>query len=88
MRNTTVGLLVLLLLATAPACGSGAEEDATPPKAAKAAAIADEIAGNPDEDLGQILKRHGVTEEEFRALMFEIAEDEALSAAYENARRR
>jgi hypothetical protein len=88
MRNTTIGLLVLLLFATVPACGTGAEEDAIPPKAAKAAAIADEIAGNPNEDLGQILERHGLTEEEFRALMFEIAEDEALSAAYERARKR
>jgi len=87
--RTLATLCLAVLLA---ACGGdrtdsndGGAEPAAPSKAVRAATIANEIAANPD-NAEAILKEHGMTEAEFEALMFEIAEDEALSEAYEKAR--
>jgi hypothetical protein len=60
---------------------------AVPEKAARAARIADAIAAEPDR-ADAILEENGLSREEFEALLYEIAEDEALSQAYQAARRR
>lgn len=90
MRRTAI-LFALLLAAcggspeTSPASGGSAP--AVPEKAAKAAALAKELEANPD-DADAILKSHGMTQQQFEDLMFEIAADEALSEAYARARAR
>jgi hypothetical protein len=69
-------LLGLMLAACGgdPAAGSGSKAD-------KAATIAKEVNASPD-DAEAILKKHGMTEEEFEALMFEIADDPKLAEDY------
>ena len=84
---TRAAILLSVLLA---ACGSGAKTPSpgatstVPPKAAKAAAVAKELKANPD-DADAILGRHGMTQQQFEDLMFEIAADEELTKAYEQA---
>ena len=82
----TVFLLVSLLLVGWGQAGSGDGGSAVPDKAVKAAKIADAIAANPDQ-MESILEEHGMTTDEFEALLYEISEDEALSNAYEAARK-
>jgi hypothetical protein len=83
---TSLALLSLLLVA----CGGTGESDnggdGAAGKAGKAAAIADAIASNPAQ-MESILEKHGMTTEEFEALLYEISEDETLSNAYEAARK-
>ncbi len=52
--------------------------------AAKAAATAKELKAAPD-DAEEILKKHGMTEQSFEELMFEIAEDPEKSKAFSEA---
>ena len=88
MRRTAILLSVLLF-----ACGGGAEKGsaptggsapAAPSKAVKAAALSRELRANPD-DADAILERNGMTRPQFEDLMYEIAADEELSKAYEQA---
>lgn len=51
-------------------------------KAEQAVTIAKELRAKPDE-AEAILKKHNLTEEQWEALMFEIAEDPALSEKFE-----
>ncbi len=60
------------------------EENASE-KVRVAAEIAAAIEARPDDAAG-ILASHGMTEDSFESLMYEIAADPALSAAYESAR--
>jgi hypothetical protein len=89
MRTAVPIFFLCAFLVGLAGCSNGGKTDGevVPPKAAKAATIADEIAANPD-SAEEILKNHGMTRAEFEALMYEIAEDEALSASYERARKR
>ena len=86
MTCRTALFLPLLLVA----CGSGSQKapspgaTTTPPKAAQAAAIAKDIRANPD-DADAILAKHGMTRQQFEDLMYEIAADEDLTKAYEQA---
>jgi hypothetical protein len=84
---------VLLLGVTA--CGRGEEkaaspvvaEEATPDRAATAAALANAIAANPALT-DSILSVAGFTPDSFQQLMYEIAIDSAMSASYTAARAR
>lgn len=87
MRYAIAAFLVTTLLIAACGSNGASEGGAVPPKAAKAAAIAAEIDENPDA-FEAILEKHGMTADEFQALMYEIAADEELTAAYEKARAR
>jgi hypothetical protein len=62
-----------------PASAAAEEDDAL-----RAAAIAREIRAAPD-DTEAILERHGLTIEEFEALMYDIAADPEASQRYETA---
>ena len=86
MRRTSLFLPLLLV-----ACGGGSQKapspgatTTTPPKAAQAAAIAKDLRANPD-DADAILAKHGMTRQQFEDLMYEIAADEELTKAYEQA---
>lgn len=88
MRKTAILLCALLF-----ACGGGADKGAAPSggaapaapsKATKAAALAKEIGARPD-DADAILEKNGMTRAQFEELMYEIAADEELSKAYEQA---
>jgi hypothetical protein len=68
---------------TAPAV---AEADALPPAVARAVAVARGIAANPAA-ADSILAAHGLTAAGLDSLMYTIAEDSALAAAYNNAMR-
>ena len=84
---TRAAILLSVLLA---ACGSGTKTTSSggtstvPPKVAKAAAVTKELKANPD-DADEILGRHGMTQQQLEDLMFEIAADEELTKAYEQA---
>ena len=88
--------LTMLLALCAAACtqqssdtnGGGGSDQPIPPKVQKAATIANAIEAAPPEKTEAILAEHEMTVESFRALMFEIAEDESLTAAFERARKR
>lgn len=67
-----------VLVFTLGACGGTA---ATGADSNKAVTIAKEIKASPD-DAEAILKKHGMTEEQFEALMFEIAEDPKRAEAF------
>ncbi|HEY8374991.1 MAG TPA: hypothetical protein VIK91_00825 [Nannocystis sp.] len=69
--------LFSVLLTLTVACGGAADG-----KAEQAIAIAKELRANPAE-AEAILKKHNLTVEQWEALMFEIAEDPALSAKFE-----
>jgi hypothetical protein len=84
--RTSMMLLLLLPILVSGCGGTDDGEAAAPEKAVQAAAIADEIAADPD-SFDQVLTKHGMTAEQFQDLMFEIAEDDVLSAAYEAARK-
>jgi hypothetical protein len=51
-------------------------------KVDKAAAVARALEA-PGQTPDQVLQQHGMTEQQFNDLLFEIAEDEAMSAAYD-----
>ena len=76
------------------ACSGGEAPTAEPtPETQKAEAdpvqTAAEIANAIDGDPGtadEVLKKHGMTEEAYRALLYDIAEDPAKSAAFVEAR--
>jgi hypothetical protein len=75
---------------TDPAAAPGAPveaEAAAPldPRVAKAVEVADAIASAP-EDADAILEKHGLDRDKLDAMLFEIARDPALSAAYKTAR--
>ena len=82
-------LLASVLIAVGCSQGSsdGSGGGAVPEKVTKAATIANEIESSPDQ-AAEILQRHGMTTEEWTALMYEIAENDAWSAAFEAARKR
>ena len=68
-----------MLVFTLGACGgdkagAGADSD-------KAVTIAKEIKASPN-DAEAILKKHGMTEDQFEALMFEIADDPKQAEAF------
>jgi len=86
MRTALLSLLLLSLALVSCGDSGGGGDSAAPAKAVKAAAIADEIAKSPDQ-METILEKHGMTVTEFEALLFDISEDEALSEAYEAARK-
>ena len=90
MRRTAI-LSALLLAACSGSAdkspASGGTAPAIPEKAAKAARLAKELEANPD-DADAILQRHGMTQQQFEDLMYEIAADETLSEAYARARAR
>ena len=67
-----------------PATATDAEAAALPDKVETAVAIARELATDPG-DAQAILDRHGLTEEGFDDLMYEIAADPELTAAYRDA---
>jgi hypothetical protein len=69
---------------TEPAAGT---ESAAPlaDDVQKAVTIANEIDASPDR-AAEILAAHGMTQDEFQALMYEIAQDPAKSEAYAQAR--
>jgi len=88
MRGAAI-LLSFLLCACGGSAGkgtapTGGSTQAVPPKAAKAAALSKEIRANPD-DADAILERSGMTRAQFEELMYEIAADEELSKAYQDA---
>lgn len=80
----------------APAGDSGSAEPANSATSAPeaqgmedvqtAAMIAREVEANPDR-AAEILESHGMTQESFQQLMYEIAADPARSEAYEAARK-
>lgn len=96
MARTAFALFLLsCLLLAAPGCGAPETEqvpatgdvaDAVdlPDQVATAVAIARELAADPG-DGEAILDRHGLTEEGFDQLMYEIAADPELTAAYQEA---
>ena len=67
-----------LIVAVMAACGGAASGD----KVDQAVTIAKELRAKPD-DAEQILGRHNLTADQWEALMFEIAEDAALSDKFE-----
>lgn len=86
MKNISV-IAVLFLLA----CGDTPEEAAPPatpeveaaaPSAAETAAtIAGELRASPGSEAA-VLERHGLSADEFEALLYEVAADPELSKAY------
>ena len=66
--------------------GNGTSDTGDTSKAVEAAAIANAIEANPAETEA-ILAKHGMTQAQFLALIDEIAEDPALSDAYDKARK-
>ena len=89
-RTIGVGVVLVALLigfGCSQGSGNGSEGGAVPDKVTKAAAVAVEIEASPDQ-AAAILQKHGMTTEEWTALMYEIAENEEWSAAFESARQR
>ena len=88
-----ISAVFLLALATACAGGddrsdTGAAADTTAAgRARSAAAVANAIEANPAA-ADSILRAAGHTAEEFEALMYDIAADSAMSAAYAAAKSR
>lgn len=79
MKFTRLGSWALVAGLLLGACDS---KDATSSEDVdKAAAIAREVKASPD-DAEAILKKHGMSEDEFEALMYEIAEDPKKSEAF------
>ena len=70
----TVGLL-------AGVGGCDGNDTASADDVDKAAAIAKDVQASPD-DAEAILKKHGMSEDEFEALMYGIAEDPKKSEAF------
>ncbi len=92
MRVLYVGLAALLAVSGCKGGEKGADtavEAATPAadRARSAAATADAIAANPSA-ADSILGAAGFTRDSFDKLMFEIAADSAMSAAYAGAKTR
>ena len=89
MTRTIVMSLVLATLLVGFGCsqggGSGDSGTAVPEKVTQAAAIAAEIEASPDQ-AAAILQKHGMTTDEWTALMYEIAENAEWSDAFEAAR--
>lgn len=92
MRRLCLGAVVLLV---ATGCARGDENPdtavieatPTPDRATAAAAVANAIAANPAA-ADSILSAAGYTRDSFQELMYEIAADSAMSAAYAAARTR
>ncbi|HEX7023852.1 MAG TPA: hypothetical protein VF187_03455 [Gemmatimonadales bacterium] len=92
MRVLSLGIAVLL---AATGCARGEEKPDTPvvttttgaDRAVGAAAVANAIAERPSA-ADSILKAAGYTPDSFQALMYEIAADSAMSAAYAAAKAR
>lgn len=88
-----ISAATLLLLAAACAGGddrrdtNAAADTTAAGRARSAAAVANAIAAKP-EAADSILKAAGHTPEEFEALMYDIASDSAMSAAYAAAKSR
>ena len=94
-RSVAAMCLLVLVVLVAPGCaGPGSEpapaveSDAAaavlPEQVETAVSIARELAADPA-DGEAILNRHGLTEESFDELMYEIAADPELTVAYEAA---
>jgi len=71
--------------AASGAPAEAAAEAPLDPRVAKAVEVADAIASAP-EDADAILEKHGLDRDKLDAMLFEIARDPALSAAYKTAR--
>ncbi|MBL9104433.1 MAG: hypothetical protein JNL82_26040 [Myxococcales bacterium] len=69
-----------ILLSFALACGG---TTAAGGKADQAVTIAKQLRAAKPDDAEKILAEHGMTADQWEALMFEIAEDPALAAKYE-----
>ena len=88
LRVTPIALLALMLILPA-GCGSEIESDGSTYEPAheeaglaeRAATIALEIESDPDAT-EEVLKRHGVTAEEFEEMLMEISMDEVLRKEY------
>lgn len=72
-------LLSPIVLSLTLACGGASAPGG---KVDKAITIAKELRAQPD-DAEKILERHGMTAEQWEALMYDIAGDPALAAEYE-----
>ena len=71
--------LSTILISFALACGGSASEGN---KVDQAATIAKELRAKPD-DAEKILAQHNLTEDQWEALIYEIASDPALAAKFE-----
>lgn len=71
--------LPTILLSLMLACGGSASEGN---KVDQALTIAKELRANPD-DAEKILGAHNMTEDQWEALIFEIASDPAMAAKFE-----
>lgn len=81
MRNARPLLLTFALLAVPALSACDGKPSLPEDKAEKAAFIAKEIQKAPDE-YEEILKKYEMNADAFEALMYEIAEDPALSDKY------
>jgi hypothetical protein len=92
MKLTTMKLVVATAAAllVLNACGPGSTTSSAPPanpaptasspKVDKAVAVARDLESSDQVD--QVLQKHGLTEQQFEDLMYEIASDPALSEQY------
>lgn len=90
ITNLLMGAAVAGLAACSSSSGSSSSTSTTDSqtvsaaqsgKVDRAATIAKAIRANPD-NAEQILRQNGMTEEQYEALMYEIAADPAMSAQY------
>jgi hypothetical protein len=98
MRRTATWIALIGLALIVVGCGGGetgydsteqtSMKDAgdVPEVVQKAITIAQEIEGDPD-NAEAILEKHGITEEGFEDLMYQIAQDPELSRSYNEALR-
>lgn len=96
--SATRGVMpILALLAVLTACGETADRpsetdrlpdmESAPEWVAHMAAVADAIEAQPTA-VDSILQAHDMTREVFDSLLYEVAADPTLTAAYEEARRK
>ena len=91
MRTICAAALLLAVVACARGADAsnerGAADTTAAARAATAAAVANAIAAKPSA-ADSILRAAGYTPEQFEQLMYDIAADSAMSAAYAAARTR
>jgi hypothetical protein len=93
MRRLAFMILAFTMIAVPLACSGTGDESTTPPvesaspasdQVRLAVTVAKEIEADPDR-VDAILEEHGLTEETFEELLYEIAEDPVLSQEYQQA---
>ncbi len=84
MKHIQQTMLVSVLFALPLVGGCGGEAKVPDDKAEKAAMIAKEVKASPDK-YEEILKKYDLDADAFEALMYEVAEDPALSDKYATA---